>query len=475
MKHKKALSAFLALLVIFQAACPLSAVAQDASAESQVAAAKRKGKAKRVFSTRSSVEPSTPQAAALAESLAKSLPSRLTSDTLRKFKLKPGKSALSVSSESKFSITDLAEDRTSWARGYASVSGGDAFALFLTGPNRVVGIVETYQRTVGNKKIDLEREAQLRAAGFKVNLLVDRFQVVLWESLDPEGIPATVAKPPTFVTAPLTPEQVHKIFFPKKRQSSGMSASADVAVPVGLAGAVGALGAPPANGAPSGQPRLKKFKVPASTCNCSFEKGPDTRCENPGEDGKIKECDYACEDKSKSKGETVGFYASADACESAIDTACAEFCGAQICKPGSERIKCIYPVVTLNSGESAGEAVKQQDCPTLLGTPKNQVFGASGACELQPNILKCRARNSTLRSATLLTNGEEVVCQCNFPSQEGPYCPGSTDIGCSYPAGDTITGTVALKSFSNPTAACENFCWTKWVKPDNEEIDCNKD
>ncbi len=465
-KHKKALSAFLAMLVIFQAACPLSAVAQDASAESQVAAAKRKGKAKRVFSTRSSVEPSTPEAAALAESLAKSLPSRLTSDTLRKFKLKPGKSALSVSGESKFSITDLAEDRTSWARGYASVSGGDAFALFLTGPNRVVGIVETYQRTVGNKKIDLERETQLRAAGFKVNLLVDRFQVVLWDSLDPEGIPATVAKPPTFVTAPLTPEQVQKIFFPKKRQSSGMSASADAAVSVGLAGAVGALGAPPANGAPGRRRPLKVFNIPTRDCECVYEAPAGLICEHLGPDGYEIKCEYGAPSHSTSLGGGKGLFPSAGDCLGFLQRQCEANCRGQKGSASKPSIRCEYPAVAPIDGLQLIE--RTLNCPDVPA--KARLLGGE-SCKPSGSI-SCHSRNLPVKSAKLLPGGNKVRCECGLLTQDGPYCPG-TNIGCEYPQVEIATTMDFRGEYLNtPQAACDYFCATKWQEPSAKLIEC---
>ena len=228
MKYKIVISSLLALSVIFQAAQPLSVFAQEASVDSQKAARKKiPKKPTRIFSAMPSLEPETEQAKKLAEAMQLSVRERLTPITLRKFELKPGKSAPSVSADTKFTINEVAADG-SLALGSASVPGGDAFAVFLKQSNGVVAIVETYQRLVGNKKIDLEREAQLQAVGFKVYSLVDRYQVVHWNSLDPKGIPETVAKQPTFVTKSLIPEQLQKVIFPKQKKATGVSVSAAI-------------------------------------------------------------------------------------------------------------------------------------------------------------------------------------------------------------------------------------------------------
>ncbi len=161
---KRTLIALLALSVAFQGAQPWSVATREVSAESKAAAPKRKAPPRRVFSTRASVDPLTPEAVAFSGALAKSIPSRLTRESLRKFTFKRAKSNSFVSAETKFSLSALASDRRSWARGVATVTAGDMFVAFIPSGNGLVGIVEAVQRRVGNKKVDLKREAQLRAA-----------------------------------------------------------------------------------------------------------------------------------------------------------------------------------------------------------------------------------------------------------------------------------------------------------------------
>lgn len=408
MKYNIAISGLLALSVIFQAAQPLSVFAQEASVDSQKATQKKiPKKPTRIFSAMPSLEPETPEAKELAKAMQQSVRERLTPITLAKFELKSVKPAPSVSADTKFTINEMAAD-SSLALGYASVPGGDAFAVFLKQSNGVVGIVETYQRLVGNKKIDLERAAQLQAVGFKVSSLVDRYQVVHWKFLDPEGIPATVAKQPTLVTKSMTPEQLNNVIFPKVRQKKATGASVAAVTPAVVIGAVAAavLNAPGV---------FRRYDTPKYDCECIFEKPVQNRCPvnfTPNI------CSYKHLPESTGEiqfpGKKGQFYSSPVDCEKDSEVTAEDLCE-EHCKnfkgnPAQKKIQCIKPVLDTPTGENDNQ-VMEVECPKSVTRPHVEKTGPG--CVTSSQKLICPAYTgaftiTTNASVPLDSNGDAI-------------------------------------------------------------------
>lgn len=463
---KRAVAILLALSVVFHGSQPWSDVTQEACAQSKSASAKRAPKPTRVFSTRPSVEPLTPEAVAFSEALAKSIPSRLTSESLRKFTFKRAQSKWYVSRETRFSVNVLASDRTSWARGMASVPAGDIFTVFLPAKGGVVGIVESFQRRVGKRKADLERAAQLRAAGFKVSLLVDRFQVVLWDSLDPEGIEATVAKQPTLITQPLTPTQVAKLFFPPSRSVSGKNAKTASKVPAAaLAVAVGANGFINADGIPDEKKPLNKYLSPQWTYSCSF-KEPEkvTKCDMPGPDGKEIKCEYNATLRIQ-QAERDAFYESKEACSEANRKLAIKDCTDRKYTP--QPINCLGAAWTPYQGE--GNATPRTlECPEAGF--ESVGFDTDLRCQ-SINSISCPPKPTTSFSVNVKGNGK-VTCTCSSPEQEGPFCEqgANKDDGCFYEQMQQ-SETIDLNG-ADAKQACQQLCGGILQKAKKERIEC---
>jgi hypothetical protein len=439
MKYKIVISGLLALSVIFQAAQPLSVFAQEASVDSQKAAKKKiPKKPTRIFSAMPSLEPETPEAKELAKVMQQSVRDRLTPITLGKFELKSVKPAPSVSADTKFTINELAAD-SSLALGYASVPGGDAFAVFLKQSNGVVGIVETYQRLVGNKKIDLEREAQLQAVGFKVHSLVDRYQVVHWNSLDPKGIPETVAKPPTFATKSMTPNQLHEVIFPKLKKATGASVAGVLSVPVGItaAAAAAALNAPNA---------LRKYDTPKYDCWCQIKKGPYAKCPPTHREN---ECFYNGVDDKLNPisigGYTKRFYTSEADCNiqttNEIDKFCTLNCQGLKVSANSKEVKCRTfnesdtPIVETPTGEDL--KIDCLDLPATFRFERADTYPARNPINCRfSGMMSCKPLPYELLNKVVQPSGPnpKVTCIIGKKASAESICPDSNNQNfCTYP------------------------------------------
>ena len=445
MKYNIAISGLLALSVIFQAAQPLSVFAQEASVDSQKAAQKKiPKKPTRIFSAMPSLEPETPEAKELAKAMQQSVRERLTPITLAKFELKSVKPAPSVSADTKFTINEMAADG-SLALGYASVPGGDAFAVFLKQTNGVVGIVETLQRLVGNKKIDLERAAQLQAVGFKVSSLVDRYQVVHWNFLDPKGIPETVAKQPTFVTKSLTPEQLHNVIFPKVRQKKATGASVAAVTPAVVIGAVAAavLNAPGV---------FRRYDTPKYDCDCFFENYVDNICPvnfTP------KNCSYKHLPDSIGKiqfpGKKGEFYSSPGDCDEDSRVIARDLCEAH-CKtfkgnPAQKKIQCIKPVLDTPTGENDNQ-VMEVECPKSDTRP---VLDKIGSCKTSSQKIAC----PNLKNAFTTKSKASVPIDLEGNTMKDVLGRNIRDVKC------TCTAEARIKKCDDTDIACN---WNEQVK-----------
>ena len=390
------------------------------SAESKAAAPKRKAAPRRIFSTRASVDPLTPEAVAFSEALAKSIPSRLTRESLRKFTFKRAKSNSFVSGETKFSLSALASDRRSWARGVATVTAGDMFVAFIPSGNGLVGIVEAVQRRVGNKKVDLKREAQLRAAGFKVHLLVDRFQVVLWDSLDPKGIELTVAKAPTLITRPLSPQEVARLLIPPKGSASSMRVAG--MVPPAL---LAALMSTSTVCYEEKEPALKRYLRPERKSICIFGPSvnvPDNKkaCPKPRDDIK---CDYSKTKRELTlKSENV-FAKSQEDCRKAAVELEEQNCAGQTFDP----LVLTCPVAVPTYPPQPVTSV-DYPCPAI----QLQQVGVSAATCTLITGLDCKDRQPDRVIATLDRDKKLVTCNCFWAAKDDPTCPGDPERACHY-------------------------------------------
>lgn len=464
---KRAVAILLALSVVFHGSQPWSGVTQEACAQSKSASAKRAPKPTRVFSTRPSVDPLTPEAVAFSEALAKSIPSRLTSESLRKFTFKRAQSKWYVSRETRFSVNVLASDRTSWARGMASVPAGDIFTVFLPAKGGVIGIVESFQRRVGKRKADLERAAQLRAAGFKVSLLVDRFQVVLWDSLDPEGIEATVAKQPTLITQPLTPTQVAKLFFPPSRSVSGKSANTASKMPAAaLAVAVGAAGFINADGIPNEKKPLNKYISPEWSYSCHFEEPEKvTKCDMPGPDGKEIKCEYNATLQIKRPERSV-FYESKEACSLANKELAMKDCVDRKYTP--QPINCLGAAWTPNQGEG-NAPTKTLECPEASSDSVG--FESDFSCR-SINSISCPPKPAARFTSTVRDNGKKVTCNCQSPERVGPFCEQGANKGAGCFYGQMLQSETIDLNGADATQACIRVCRDILQKAKKELIEC---
>ena len=457
---KRTLIALLALSVVFQGGQPWSGATREVSAESKAAAAKRKAAPRRVFSTRASVDPLTPEAVAFSEALAKSIPSRLTRQSLRKFTFKRAKSDSFVSGETKFSLNALASDRRSWARGVATVTAGDMFVAFIPSGNGLVGIVEAVARRVGKKKVDLKREAQLRATGFKVHLLVDRFQVVLWDSLDPEGIELTVAKAPTLITRTLSSEEVARLLIPQKGSVSSMS-GASMMPPALIASVLSTSTVVFEESAPSQNVYLRiigKF-------NCFFDKKDEnakSACPSPNE--KIT-CDYGPRIGPFTIRNEKVFAASKEECLEGASKIKFKICSQQ--KLTIQPIHCPKPSMTPpTDGTSEAGSTEELQCPEARPAGVESVEDAEATeCQTLSGI-DCPERLPT--SFTFGKTGQDFVCTCVWDEKSGPYCPEprNSDIGCHY-----APKNVTDKSRKSQTD-CREWCATQKQKADRSRVEC---
>jgi len=449
---KRTLIALLALSVAFQGAQPWSVATREVSAESKAAAPKRKAQPRRVFSTRASVDPLTPEAVAFSGALAKSIPSRLTRESLRKFTFKRAKSNSFVSAETKFSLSALASDRRSWARGVATVTAGDMFVAFIPSVNGLVGIVEAVPRRVGKKKVDLKREAQLRAAGFKVHLLVDRFQVVLWDSLDPKGIELTVAKAPTLITRPLSPQEFASVLIPPKGSASSMKVAGMVA-PALLAVITASTVY-----SEEKKPALLRFLRAETEYWCAWSPpfglpADKTACPEPNQHIK---CNYITE--KKSLGGAIGSFESKKACEENAHQLARENCGKDT-KLLPSSLNCPLAVPT---GVPRTETFP---CPIeVLSVSSPEV-----SCTLLGRKLTCPHREATSVSAKE-TDGQ-LVCTCLFEEKLGDSCVGNPGLACHYRYGE-LSEVVPRKRNHKPEEVCESHCGEFLQPPVNAEIEC---
>lgn len=416
---KRTLIALLALSVAFQGAQPWSVATREVSAESKAAAPKRKAPPRRVFSTRASVDPLTPEAVAFSGALAKSIPSRLTRESLRKFTFKRAKSNSFVSAETKFSLSALASDRRSWARGVATVTAGDMFVAFIPSGNGLVGIVEAVQRRVGNKKVDLKREAQLRAAGFKVHLLVDRFQVVLWDSLDPKGIELTVAKAPTLITRPLSPQEFASVLIPPKGSASSMKV-ARMVTPAMLAVMTATTAA-----IEEREPALKRWLRPEREVICFFGPSanvPDNEkaCPKPYDDIK---CDYSGTKRELTLNSEKVFAKSQEDCRKAAEELNERKCREQKIDP--VMVTCPVAIPTANTGPDNSNDY-------ICATPELQQVGVRGGECISLFGLDCKDRKPDRVLAALDYENKKVTCKCFWAAKDDPTCPGDPDTACHY-------------------------------------------
>jgi hypothetical protein len=225
MHHKQKLRSVLIMGALLCALQPWSGSAQNpaptgsvANRDSVALKSGSKVKVKRIFSAEPSVVAKTTQALALSKAQGKWLGSETKKDSLAKIQTKKQQSKSFVTSGSKFSVSDATADGSSPARGKVSLPAGELFALFVrSGNGEVVGVIEALKRSIGKKDADRKRADKLRVLGFEVHALVDRYQIALWDKLDPRGLAATIAQKPTIVTAPIEPEKAAKLLFSKAR------------------------------------------------------------------------------------------------------------------------------------------------------------------------------------------------------------------------------------------------------------------
>lgn len=128
-------------------------------------------------------------------------------------------------------MNDLAADRSAPARGRISVPAGDMFMVLIRSRRGgVIGVVEALKRQVEKSASDRRRTRQLQALGFEVQALVDRYQIGMWDKLDPTGLAATIAQRPALISAPLEPEKAAKLWLPKGQAK--VNGNKQIAVPV---------------------------------------------------------------------------------------------------------------------------------------------------------------------------------------------------------------------------------------------------
>ncbi len=130
-------------------------------------------------------------------------------------------------------MNDLAADGSAPARGRVSVPAGDMFMVLIRSRRGgVIGVVEALKRQVEKSASDRMRTRQLQALGFEVQALVDRYQIGMWDKLDPTGLAATIAQRPALISAPLEPEKATKLWFPKGQAK--VNGNKQIAAPVPL-------------------------------------------------------------------------------------------------------------------------------------------------------------------------------------------------------------------------------------------------
>jgi hypothetical protein len=294
------------------------------------------------------------------------------------------------------------------------------FVAFIPSGNELVGIVEAVPRRVGNKKVDLKREAQLRAAGFKVHLLVDRFQVVLWDSLDPKGIELTVAKAPTLITRPLSPQEVARLLIPPKGSASSMRVAG--MVPPAL---LAALMSTSTVCYEEKEPALKKYRRPDRRSTCIFGPSvnvPDNKkaCPKPHDDIK---CDYSKTKRELTlKSENV-FAKSQDDCKKAAVELEQQKCAEQTFDP----LVLNCPVVPTYPPQNEPSS-KPYACPAI---ELQEVVVSATTCTLITE-LDCKDRQPDRVIATLDRDKKLVTCKCFWAAKDDPTCPGDPDRACHY-------------------------------------------
>lgn len=195
------------------------AIAQQEEPASSVALKKPSGKERKksgwLFSPQPSVVAKTEQALDLAKSLEGIVGQNLSKKSLSKLQVpKHGAPKGFTTATSKFAVNVPEASGRNAAQGRVTTSRGETFVAFIRTGKKLLAVIEARKRAVGASSQDVEREAQVAALGFRVNALVEKYQLAVWENIDPKGIAATVSKKPDLVTTALRPEKTAKLLIP---------------------------------------------------------------------------------------------------------------------------------------------------------------------------------------------------------------------------------------------------------------------